>query len=364
MNKRMLLVALAATVALGSCSKDKVVEAPKPGVINFNLSTANALRATPINSTNLTTGAPNFRVWGYLADGGTQYVGTANDGIHIAYQRTKWDYQNAADIAYWPSGAINFYAINPYDNANVSNYQFTSAAQKLDYSTPTANGDQIDLMYAVAKDITKDTNNYTANLKFRHALSQIVFKGQSVSNTLEVEIESITIHNVKSKGTYTLPTAATTGNGKGSWELKEDLGNFSAGLVSGANVPKTMAAVELSDKTTGALLLLPQVTTKWTTTSTGNVAIATADSEKKSYLKLSLKIKQNGVYIHGTADTFAASYVPFGETWEEGKKYIYTLKFGGGYDEQGRPILQPIQYSAEVFDWEEQNPSDVSLVTN
>lgn len=365
MKKKSLLVAFAATAVLFSCSKNEVVDAPQPGVISFNPSTKNALRATPITPTNLQTAAKNFKVWGYLTNGGSQYVGTSNNGIHITYKNSKWDYNNPADIAYWPGDAIDFYAVNPHTHSGIQT-TFTKDLQNIKYTVPEANADQADLMYAVAKNVNKNTSNYTANLKFKHALSQIVFKGQSVSNTLEVEVKSITICNVKNVGTYTIPKNASTdaGTNKGVWSLEETVKNFSAGLVTTPRVPKDMSAVDLTDNATGALLLLPQTTTKWATTATVNVPTSQANTSKHTYLKIELKIKQNGTYIHGNDNTFAVSYVPFGETWEEGKKYIYTLKFGGGFDEQGRPILQPIQYSASVVEWEEQTAKEISLVTN
>lgn len=46
-------------------------------------------------------------------------------------------------------------------------------------------------------------------------------------------------------------------------------------------------------------------------------------------------------------------YVPFDNAtgWEPGKRYIYTLIFGGGYDDQGEPILSPITFDAATADW-------------
>ena len=45
--------------------------------------------------------------------------------------------------------------------------------------------------------------------------------------------------------------------------------------------------------------------------------------------------------------------VPFGADWQPGKRYIYTLIFGGGYNAQGQAILQPINFKAEVGKWED-----------
>ena len=44
-------------------------------------------------------------------------------------------------------------------------------------------------------------------------------------------------------------------------------------------------------------------------------------------------------------------YVPFGDTWEQGKRHIYTLIFGGGYNDQGEAVLNPIQFDAETTGW-------------
>ncbi|MEG1544694.1 MAG: hypothetical protein RR382_09260, partial [Tannerellaceae bacterium] len=77
---------------------------------------------------------------------------------------------------------------------------------------------------------------------------------------------------------------------------------------------------------------------------------------------------ENQVYLHGSAaipagDTgYAALYVPFSslatptgsvekEAWEMGNKVTYTLIFGGGYDEQGKPILIPITFDTTVTPW-------------
>ena len=57
----------------------------------------------------------------------------------------------------------------------------------------------------------------------------------------------------------------------------------------------------------------------------------------------------------GSASEYKTIYVPFGDTWEQGKRYIYTLIFGGGYDEQGEAVLNPIQFNAETTEWVDAN---------
>lgn len=36
-----------------------------------------------------------------------------------------------------------------------------------------------------------------------------------------------------------------------------------------------------------------------------------------------------------------------------GKRYVYTLIFGGGYDSDGKAILTPINFDAAVENWKD-----------
>ena len=47
--------------------------------------------------------------------------------------------------------------------------------------------------------------------------------------------------------------------------------------------------------------------------------------------------------------------------WKPGKRYIYTLIFGGGYDDQGEPILSPITFNAATADWVDAAGTDVNI---
>ena len=55
-------------------------------------------------------------------------------------------------------------------------------------------------------------------------------------------------------------------------------------------------------------------------------------------------------------------YVPFGTSWEPGKRHIYTLIFGGGYDNQGNLFLMPINFEATVEGWNDVTTnSDINM---
>ena len=105
------------------------------------------------------------------------------------------------------------------------------------------------------------------------------------------------------------------------------------------------------------MLFVPQPLTAWNTT----YSTAQANTNKESYLEISCKIQQSGSYLFGDDTTFKTLYVPFGASWQPGNRYVYTLIFGGGYDENGNPILTPINFEADVEGWTDAAGSDVNL---
>ena len=123
--------------------------------------------------------------------------------------------------------------------------------------------------------------------------------------------------------------------------------------LNAANVKTNNAAVNLSDMNS-PLMMIPQKLTKWSTYSAGTaVPKIEADGKKECYLEISMKLKQNDSYLIGSATGYKTVYVPFDNAtgWEPGKRYIYTLIFGGGYDDHGEPILSPITFNAATADW-------------
>lgn len=114
------------------------------------------------------------------------------------------------------------------------------------------------------------------------------------------------------------------------------------------------------DVFTKPMLFVPQVLSPWVPS---NKSIADADIAKLTYLEISCRIKQNDTYLFGK-DDFKTLYVPFSATWEPGKRYVYTLIFGGGYDEYGQPILTQITFEPSVEAWptdENSKKSDIDL---
>lgn len=114
------------------------------------------------------------------------------------------------------------------------------------------------------------------------------------------------------------------------------------------------------------MLITPQPLTAWDVTTPKTKEQADAAEPIESYLEITCKIKQAGVYVFGSESKYETLYVPFGTTWEIGKRHIYTLIFGGGYDMDGHTILKPINFEAETTKWEDDiknnnNGNDINI---
>ena len=354
-------------VLLMSCSEEEIanVETSSRNAIGFNvLSNAAETRATPTTNTNLKN--TDFDVFAFTADG-TAFMGKndtefEHDGVKIVYKNGKWDYDNASDLRYWPTEALDFYAFNPgtvsEDMMAFYSWEATKDVQKISYTCMDEYGSgtthaNYDVMYAMAKGQTKDMNNGIVKFNFKHILSQVVFKAKTQYDNMQVDNNMIKIHNVKMGGFFTLPATA---DGTGSWSDPADLPSEVSGLgkftvVKDVNITVKSNTIATDISTTTPMLNRPQELTAWKVSETATKSKLEADNAKQCYLEIACKIRQSGAYLLGSASEYKTIYVPFGDTWEQGKRHIYTLIFGGGYDDQGEAVLNPIQFDAETTGW-------------
>lgn len=364
MNKFFFLAVCALPALLSGCSENELASMETLGqnAIGFHLVGSQAeTKATPISSSNLTT--TDFDVFAFTPAGeifmGNNSESFAHDGVQIKYKDGKWDYANASELRYWPeSTALDFYAVNPATVAEnmLTNYAWNIHADKQEiwYTCADEFGSagahaNYDVMYAIAKDQTKNTNAGKVKLQFHHILSQVVFKAKTQYAGMSVTVKDIKIHNFKMGGTFTFPADATTAPAQTNWALSPANGTFTAVKDKAIVVDSETTPTDISVAT--PMLFVPQKLTAWTITKTAPKTKLQADSDKESYLEICCKIQQNGVYLFGDASTYKTLYVPFGTSWEPGKRHIYTLIFGGGYDDHGKAILMPIEFEADVDEW-------------
>lgn len=365
MNFKLINVAILSVLVMVSCSKDEVVsnaDTSSQNAISFNaLSSLAQTKATPINSSNLTT--TDFDVFAFTKNGkafmGNVDTDFAHDGVKIVYKNGKWDYDDPNELAYWPTtdNPLDFYAISPAVSIVDDNYtfhyiwNFNPTSQKIHYTCMDEYGNGVgkhadhDVMYGIAKSQTKNSNNGVVKFTFKHILSQIVFKAKTELENMKVTIKDIKIHNAKMAGVFTLPSDAETfATAAYNWDL-HDGGYYDPTVIRNATVEVNSNTTVTDISSTTPIFTIPQTLTKWIVSGVTKTK-HDADAVKQSYLEINCKIEQNGLTLHdGTL------YVPFGVSWEPGYRYIYTLIFGGGYDDQGDPILTPITFDADVEEW-------------
>lgn len=377
MKKNLFMTAAAIAALLTGCSTDEEIaniETSAKNAIGFNIVSNGAeTKATPIKPGNLTT--TDFDVFAFNSTTGDLFMGDhpqdsyAHNGVNIHYKNGKWEYKNPDDLAYWPSDGskLSFYAISPATDTQdmLQHYMWNIHGPKSDMGNKIFcslvdeygnAGTNYDLMYATAFSYDKTINNTKVKLTFKHTLSQVIFKGTTSNVSLKADIKSIRMYNIKYSGNFSIPANLQAGSTNYArapkstdWTLNEPRHSVAAKMAGDNVLVDNTGAKDLS-KTDEPILVIPQVLTPWST----KVSTEEAKNQHQSYLEISMKLTQNGQYVIGSASEYQTIYVPFNngtEGWEPGKRYIYTLTFGGGYDKDGNLILAPITFEPEVTDW-------------
>lgn len=382
--KSELLFSAAGTIALmlSSCSADvPIANNTTDGAISYNVVTVNQTRA--LNSYDQNQKPMQFKVWASLYDGTqvTEPFYINGDDI-ISTDGDKYFAKGGAQ--YWPHGGeLYFYAIADKDNSETNNTKSNpkfvitndTVASVENYTINSQASQQLDLMYAVQKDAA---HNHDVNLNFRHALSQICFKAKNENSESIITIKSITVKNVLSEGSYTLPTETTiTGNSAtaddganphGTWNYTENRTDYKISFEDdeinlSCNKDYVPDLTDLSVVTkdgnkdiTKVLNLLPQT-----------MAI---DSENPISLELAIEVyKKND---DGTKDKLLfpptstnsdenqTIVIPLSTDWKEGTRYTYTLIFAKDWNTVN---LKDIKYTVNVDGYNDYN-KDLPVINN
>lgn len=363
MKKSLFIMALGA-FALTSCSQDEVLDVQKDAV-QFSVVADKASRGNIYESDLVDLKKDAANKGGFNVTAFNSIGGTFMEGVDVEWNGTIWNYGNTK---FWPTTeAIDFYSYAPIALENAATIDFNKNSRTITYEVPTTCADQIDILYAVNNDLTKETGNVSVN--FRHALSQVVFQAKNVKSDLNIEVTNVRIVNVKNSGTFTLPTADTApyldetedtdaagvdAASRGTWAdiTATAYKSYSAALKDAVISIPTTGAVEVLSNVECPLLVMPQgiVTPVGVDTDTDGKVDYLPINEGKTYFAVKCRITQsedgaetllwpsqdvlvdqNGVIqTKGYAEVFIPATVPTANAWKQGYKYVYTFVFGEG----------------------------------
>lgn len=166
MNKIYLLTAAFAVMAsLSGCSDTELASidtAQEKTPIGFHtVGSQMGSRAEIINSSN---DLKSFNVYAFKKKNddtdGDLFMGNNDDkqgykGVNISYKGGKWNYTTSAELKYWPTDALNFYAVSPGGDQILYTWQISDSKKEIhvstvnEYGDPENNPENVDVMYAI-----------------------------------------------------------------------------------------------------------------------------------------------------------------------------------------------------------------------
>lgn len=202
--KRYLILAAAAALVLGACSKNDIVKSEGTPV-SFDTYVGHSKATTgPIDIAALKASADGFGVYCYYTDNSNYAAGTSTPNFmlnqQVKWASSAWTY---SPVKYWPNewgtGAnsdnidkLTFRAYAPYSTGStncISNLPGESTATTtLTYTVDLAN--PVDLLWAnnataSLTDLTKQTVSGKVAFNFAHALSKVSFSHQAVVDAID-----------------------------------------------------------------------------------------------------------------------------------------------------------------------------------
>ena len=374
--KKFFFLAVAAVVALAACTKNEpsTTSYEKSKVINFNTVAGKATKA-PISGTTYSYNLPSFGVFAsYLAKDKTWASDKASatrymDDVEVSFNDTK-DIWAPASTYYWPlEGSLSFIAYSPKAAATAAFAEATGTLTLTGFTVESTVADQVDLLYSsVNADRTMNESYYVdggnsknsetaegdkgVNIKFKHALAQIIFKAKTADEVFDAgmsfKINTITVNAASTADNMTVvnpadgdaaATITTWTNPKTNADFavrSEDFPNATVAAGAANFLGKTLSA-PIGD----ALLMIPVTAFAGTdpTVTVKYTLYRTSDA-------LAMGSKTVTIHFDDIDDVVT--------NWQAGKKYEYDLTID----------LQKIYFNPSITDWVDGGTQDVDVPTD
>ena len=397
MKKHLVLGALA-VLALAACTKSEVVE----------LNKGNEISLTAVTGKNLTKAADgycnnklpgDFQVWASTSTTDPKKVYFQNETYSDTESSGTY---TSATAHYWPAEKLDFFALKN-QNGDVAFDATTPKITVTGYRVESTPATQKDFLYAVKKGVSKPEGGKT-NLNFRHALSQIEFKAKNLNKNIHVEIDGVQVVNVKNTGDFEATKATDTnfehhenndnadtdnrGDSRCSWANQGGKATYAASFTQTTVTYNTSVSLTSDDASgeynSNTMYLLPQSITPWDPSNPSDMPKA-CDSNNAYFIVKALIynvadpsvpfVAGDNVVLWGKESSPGAGdwstkeiavKIPASQTWEDGKRYVYTFNFttygtGGTDPGTGTPVLTPIELTVSVDDFVDAGNTNVDV---
>lgn len=367
--KKFFVIAAAALVALAACTKAEVndFEYQKSREINF-VTVANKATKAPLTGTVYPSTAPSFGVFAYYLASGSWSTSAANSTAAVYMNDVKVSFSDSLDIwapsstYYWPlEGSLTFIAYSP-DTCATAAFANDGTLTLTNFTVKTDVPNQIDLMYSSLNadktanesyyvDTTTSKNSQTApgsnkgvNIKFKHALAQVIFKAKTADEVYDAgmsfKIDTIVVNaaSTATSMTVTNPTDAQLAADITTWNSPGTNLNFAASIEDFPAASNEYLTKTLSDPIGDPLLMIPVTSFEGTDPS-----VTVKYTLYRTSDGLSMGSKEVTVKFDDIDDVITA--------WQAGKKYVYNLTID----------LQKIYFNPSVVDWADGGSQDVDI---
>lgn len=395
--KKLFFLAVAAVVALAACTKNEAdtTAFEQAKVINFNTVANKATKAYeggPISGNVYSYDLPSFGVFAsYLAKDKTWASDKASatrymDDVEVKFNDTK-DIWAPASTYYWPlEGSLSFIAYSPKAAATAAFAEATGTLTLTGFTVNTTVASQVDLLYssiAADKDQNEsyyqDSDNHKdshkpadsgygegdtgVNIKFKHALAQIIFKAKAADDVyaagMSFKINTITVNAASTADKMTVDNPADTDLACNvtTWTNPKTPADFAVRSADFPNATVEAGAAnfltdELSAPIGDALLMIPS---KKEVTPATDPATYTFANDPTVTIKYTL-YRMDPVLAMGSK-TVTIHFDDIDDVvkcWEAGKKYVYNLTID----------LQKIYFNPTITDWVNGGSQDVDIPTD
>ena len=400
MNRKFIVMAaVAAVFSMGftACSNDDDLggnnaQVVKPLAFNTSLDNKAVTRGLAADVSDIQTGG--FQVWALDNRSANKFfMGTAGSASTVTGIACSWDGTNSlynpATAHYWPQYNLSFIAMTPQTGGGITGVTvsntgtgepavYTNPSAVLNVTIPTTLADQKDIMFAAANAKTAasestdgDSNNDALQLTFKHALSQIVFKGKLEygSTITKAVVHNIDLCKIANAGTIAVSTASDVASFVSTPDVEAAKVTNNANIVLANVTYKSESGTDYDDITGSAdgitmvdddddpgtpdvrvdarkqqLMVLPQTVNASVADQTSTLDGTAITTGSDAYLRVNIDLFANGDetnYVLKDTDVF----IKLNETtWAPGTKYTYILEFSDD-------LLNPIQFTSVITDW-------------